>query len=184
VPSTGSTAPEIPDIPHNLLLVTLSAFRLPECLTANFGQKQSLAETIPNFRSPISKETFERIAAAQNDLLIRRLMTRMYGPTMRCKMDFGMNKRSCVNVFGLVLRAMMGISAHSLSLAERPVSANGLRSRARSVHPITAEEAALFTHHPKPIFRASDPVGQDQSGLANTRSDPRRSVRRTTSPGQ
>jgi hypothetical protein len=39
-----------------------------------------------------------------------------------------MGERSCVNVFGLVverslLRAIMGISAHSFSLAERPVMA-------------------------------------------------------------
>ena len=39
-----------------------------------------------------------------------------------------MVERSCVNVFGLIverslLRASMGISAHSVSLAERPVTA-------------------------------------------------------------
>ena len=39
-----------------------------------------------------------------------------------------MGERSCVNVFGLsversLLRAIMGISAHSFSLAERPITA-------------------------------------------------------------
>jgi len=52
----------------------------------------------------------------------------MYGPTVCCKMEFVMIERSCINVFGLnversVLRAIMGISAHSVSLADRPVTA-------------------------------------------------------------
>ena len=36
--------------------------------TAAFGQKQSLAETMRKVRFPIRKQTFEPIAAAQNDL--------------------------------------------------------------------------------------------------------------------
>ena len=55
-------------------------------------------------------------------------LTHMYGPTVRRKRDFVMVERSCVNVSGLSveplsLRAIMGISAHPVSLAERPVMA-------------------------------------------------------------
>jgi hypothetical protein len=38
--------------------------------TAGFGQKQSLTETTRKVRFPIRKQSFERIAAAQNDLFV------------------------------------------------------------------------------------------------------------------
>ena len=37
---------------------------------AGFGQKQSLAETMPNVRFPIRKRSLEAIAAAQNGLFV------------------------------------------------------------------------------------------------------------------
>ncbi len=32
---------------------------------------------------------------------LRSELTRMYRPTVHCKMDFGVGKRSCINVFSL-----------------------------------------------------------------------------------
>ena len=52
----------------------------------------------------------------------------MYGPAVRCKkIRRAGGKRSCINVSGLwleaVLRAIMDISARAISLAERPLGA-------------------------------------------------------------
>jgi hypothetical protein len=44
--------------------------RFGRIATARIGQKQSLAETMPNVRFPIRKRTFEPIAAAQKDLFV------------------------------------------------------------------------------------------------------------------
>ena len=39
--------------------------------------------------------------AVIGDGLVRVKLTLMYGPTVRCKSDFVMDERSCINVFGL-----------------------------------------------------------------------------------
>ena len=65
------------------------------------------------------------------------VVTRMYGPTVRCKGEFGDGQvvlRQCIRprCGASLLRAMMGISAHSFSLADRPVAAfRVIRSRMR-----------------------------------------------------
>src|SRR5262245_22377011 len=57
----------------------------------------------------------------------RSLMTQMYGPAMRCKKTFpslraGTVLDQCIRplIGAFVLRAIMGISARAISLADRP----------------------------------------------------------------